>query len=571
MKFRKILTICILIILFSAVSVHAALLDEYNFVPLYVGGNRAEQDACTIKGNVYITVDTLEKYGDTGVMTVDREQKRILFEPSQMDVLFGDDVTTQFIKKYAGECYLPMKTIEDELYVSLNLVQQFAKLSYSANGSKGLTNSDATDITRVELKSYRSESTLGTVRNSTQALSSLYQGNGEYVQMETGELAFILSESLSMYKVQTVDGNIFYVSKTDFSKLQADEKLPDFLYAARKKKTRSSKFNLVWQSPSTSGVTALPPDRTGGIDVVAPVWFSQEVEGGGNIINYGDKGYVELAHERGFDVWATINNSMTTTGSTNYTTKVLADTELRNKTIAQYLFYACIYDIDGINIDYEDLSSQDSANIKANLVNFTAEMKKYTDRLGLVLSIDVMVPKSWNEKLYDYDNLAKFVDYMCVMSYDEHYAGSTYAGSVSSQSFYTEAIETLLGRVPEDKLVMGIPFYTRIWTVDGNGRKLSSYAAGMPHTRGVVEENGLEPVWMIEDGQYYTEFRDGNQEKRIWLEDARSIANRLSYVYYYKIAGTCCWRYGQQEDGIFEVFEAIYKNGASPGAYTDPY
>ena len=226
--------------------------------------------------------------------------------------------------------------------------------------------------------------------------------------------------------------------------------------AAGSRKGFTGKFNMVWQSISATGVSPLPPDATGGIDVIAPIWLSQEVNGEGNVINNADRGYVELAHERGFQVWATINNSFTTTGSTNYTTVVLADQALRDKTIAQYLFYACLYGVDGLNIDYEDLSSQDSANIKANFAAFVEQFYKYSSRLGITLAVDVMVPKSWNQKVYDYEAIGRNCDYVCVMTYDEHYSGSTYSGSVSSQSFYTEAVDTLMGFVAPEKIVMGI-------------------------------------------------------------------------------------------------------------------
>jgi len=200
-----------------------------------------------------------------------------------------------------------------------------------------------------------------------------------------------------------------------------------------------------------------------------------------------------------------------------------------------------------------------------------AQFYKYSSRLGLTLSVDVMVPKSWNQKVYDYKAIGENCDYVCVMTYDEHYSGSTYAGSVSSQSFYTEAMETMLGFVPAEKIVMGIPFYTRVWTVDSSGRKLSSYATTMMTARKLVNENYLTPDWLVDTGQYYVEYIDSGSNKRIWLEDARSIANRLSYVYYYKLAGSCCWAYGQQESGILDVFRAIYKDGEAPGAYADPY
>lgn len=571
MRLKRVLFLCLLCLAFSAVSIHAAMLDEYNFADIYYNGKLISSKACTIKGNVYIEIDTLEELGDCSAFEIDRDEAKIFIWPEKLDAQFGDSVTTAFIQKNAGRCYIPFKNIQGKAYVSLNLIQQLAKLSFKTNSAGKLLNTSYTDISRVDISSYKSND-IGKVRTeNSQAAACLYSDNGENLTLTKESIAYILGETVSMYKIQTVEGRECYISKNDFSALQSGETIPDLLFVAGNKKHSNSKFNLVWQNISNSGVSPLPPDANEGIDVISPVWFSQEVNGDGNVNNNGDKGYVELAHERGFKVWATINNSMTTPGSTNYTTKVLADSTLRDKTIAQYLFYACLYGVDGINVDYEDLSSQDTAKIKTNFAAFVSRMSEYTNRLGLTLSVDVMVPKSWNLKLYDYSELAKAADYICVMSYDEHYSGSTYAGSVSSREFYTEAMEIALKYVPADKLVMGIPFYTRVWTVEENGRKISSYAASMKTARKIMDEKKLEPEWLVDIGQYYVEYTENGELKRIWLEDKRSIANRLSYVYYYKIAGSCCWAYGQQEDGILDVFKAIYKDGAAPGSFNDPY
>ncbi len=571
MRLKRVLFLCLLILAFSAISIHASMLDEYNYADIYFNGVQYKNQACTIKGNVYIDVETLQELGDCSAFEINQKDGKIYIDPAELNAQFGDEQTTAFIKKNAGQCYIPLKNIQGEQYISLNLIQQLAKLSFKVNSAGKLTNSSYTDISRVDINSFKSND-LGRVRSeNAQAAASLYSDNGENLTLKKDSLAYIVGETLSLYRLRTVEGRECYISKSDFSPLGNGEIIPDFLYVAQPKKRSNSKFNLVWQSISTSGVSPLPPDSSAGIDVISPIWFSQEVDGGGNVINWGDKGYVELAHERGFQVWATINNNFTASGSTNYTTKVLADEGLRNKTIAQYLFYACLYGVDGINVDYEDLSSQDSAKIKENLAAFVSTMSQYTGRLGMTLSVDVMVPKVWNLKLYDYEAIGKAADYVCVMSYDEHYSGSTYAGSVSSQDFYREAMETALTYVPSDKLVMGIPFYTRVWTVEESGRKIKSYAAGMKTARKVIEENKLKPEWQTDIGQYYVEFTDDDGLKRIWLEDKRSIANRLSYVYYYKLAGSCCWAYGQQEDGILDVFSSIYKGGAAPGSFTDPY
>ncbi len=558
MGIKKILTLVLCIfVLGTAAASAAAPLDEYNYCEQYYNGQLCPEQAVTIKGNVYISVESLKKYGETDGLIIDTDVNKLKFYPAEMDMLIGDEYTTGYIRKYAGECYIPLKNIEGKKYISLNVVSQLVKLAYHYDG----------DVT-VRLTDLKSSQKAGEITKAdAPAAGALSDGSGSDLTLAKGTRAVITGQSGNFYKIRTYAGESCWILKSDMRMLDDSELESDYIYNYSKKNIPAGKFNMVWVSPNTTGVTALPPEKNGGIDVVAPVWFSQLVEAGGEVRNWGDKGYVELAHQRGFKVWCTINNNMTATGSTNYTTKVFADEALRNRTVAQYLLYACMYDVDGINVDYEDLRTTDGDGMTA----FIAELSEYCDRLGLVLSVSTYVPTPDNAQRYQFEELGRLCDYICVMTYDEHYSGSSVPGSVSSQGWYTSQIEKLLESVPAEKILMGVPFYTRIWRVDDAGRKLSVGSYTMISTRTKVEESGAQPVWKPEDGQYYVEYSNADGRFVSWLEDSRSIANRLSYVYYYKLAGTCCWRYGQQEDGILEIFESIYKHGVSPGAYSDPY
>ncbi len=541
-------------------------LDEYNFVPLLYRGEETGYQACTIKGSAYIPVEAMEEYGDCGSFEIDDEGHRVVFTPAEMDIFTGDDETTDFIQKYCGSCSLSFKNIYNRYYVSLNVMKDFIRLSYNTDGTAGLSNDDETDITYVDMEPLSDEQRMGRTVRKTVGAGSLFSSADDSVTVRKDQQVYILGETPSFYKIRTISGQVCYVNREDVNETMEEAPDYDFIFAAKQKKGFRTKINLVWTSPNSNGISSLAPDAAG-IDVVSPVWLSQQVEGGGNVTSFCDRGYTDLAHERGLQVWVTLNNDMTTTGSTNYTGKVFADSSLRRKTIAQYLFYAMMADADGLCIDYEDVRSSDGDG----LTLFTSELSYYCERLGLYLSSAVYVPSSWNYSIYQYDLVSDSLDYFCVMTYDEHFNGSLYAGSVSSEPFYTEMIEEMLKYTSADKVLMGIPFYTRIWTVDDQNRRQGVQAVIMSTARERVKNAGAAAEWSSEDGQYFASWKDGDLTVKVWLEDARSIAERLSNVYYYDIAGSCCWRYGQQEEGVMDVFEEIYKNGISPGAFTDPY
>ena len=278
------------------------------------------------------------------------------------------------------------------------------------------------------------------------------------------------------------------------------------------------------------------------------------------------KANTDSAHANGYMVWATITNNFTTKGSTAFTTKTFNNNNLLNRSIAQYIFYSCLYDADGINIDYEDVADSDAAG----LVAFTALLRNYTERQGLVLSIDTLIPRPWTIE-YDRAALSKYVDYLAVMTYDEHYSGSPAPGSVSSLPWVEDAVKTILKDVPSSKLLLGIPLYTRMWTVDGNGKIVSNPAAKMPTVRNVVEENKLTPKWLDKEKQYYVEFPDEAGTTKIWIEDSRSISNRLNLVTKYNLAGAASWQICQSEDQIWDVYYGMLKNKLPMSTYQKPY
>jgi spore germination protein YaaH len=257
---------------------------------------------------------------------------------------------------------------------------------------------------------------------------------------------------------------------------------------------------------------------------------------------------------------------MSTKGSTAFTTKTFNNSGLLNRSVAQYIFYASLYNVDGINIDYEDVSDSDAAG----LVAFTALLRNYTEKQGLVLSIDTLIPRPWTVE-YDRAALSKYVDYLAVMTYDEHYAGSPAAGSTASLPWVEDALVATLKDVPASKLLLGIPLYTRIWTVDGSGKIVSNPSAKMPTVRSTVKTSGVTPEWRDKEKQYYVEYPSGANTSKIWIEDSRSIANRLELVKQHNLAGSACWQLSQGEDKIWDVFYGMLKKNKPLSNYENPY
>ncbi|MCL1983609.1 MAG: glycosyl hydrolase family 18 protein [Clostridiales bacterium] len=427
------------------------------------------------KNTPWLPASVLDQFPENPGVTIDAANLRLNIDMGTQNIAMADEVVTDFVKTHAGTVYIPLQKIEDTIFVPLNTVYQFFRLSYS------------------------------------------FSGNSIYLTSE--------------YKASGKDAP------------------PDFSAPKKTKWEQGSlRINLAWQYVNKA--TPEAPPKYDGLDIISPTWFHLITGGGGSVENNGDKGYADLCHERGYLVWATITNSMTVKGSTKFTTEVFSSPELLNKSVAQFLFYSCLYDADGINIDYEDVEDDDAAG----LVDFTRALRGLAERQGLNLSIDTLIPKPWTIE-YDRENLAKYVDYIAVMTYDEHWSTSPKPGSISSLPWAEQAVQdTLSEGVPASQILLGVPLYTRVWTINQRGKIASNKAAGMAFVRNLLESEGLEPEYLPYEQQNYVEYDDEGNTAKIWIEDAVSIKNRVGLAEKYGLAGTACWQFSQAADDIWPLF-----------------
>lgn len=203
------------------------------------------------------------------------------------------------------------------------------------------------------------------------------------------------------------------------------------------------------------------------------------------------------------------------------------------------------YGFDGINIDFESLT-QDNA---PHFIQFIRELSVSCRNNGLVLSVDVPIPASYN-MYYERGKLAEVVDYVINMGYDEHYSGSD-EGSSASIDFVKNSITDSLAEVPKEKLINAVPTYTRVWTRENS--KLSSSALGINGATKWVKENNVNLTWDDEVGQYVGHTTIGNATKYIWMEDERSMTLKMEAVKEADLAGVAVWKLGLEPKEIWNV------------------
>ncbi len=290
---------------------------------------------------------------------------------------------------------------------------------------------------------------------------------------------------------------------------------------------------------------------TEGMNVISPTWFNVKNEEG-MLDSRADLSYVERAHELGLEVWGLFSNSHpnATEAVEIDELKLLKNYNNRSNLIRQIVLAAREYHLDGVNIDFESLDVE----VGPYYIQFLRELAVECRNAGFILSVDNYVPAEYNA-FYDLEEQGKIVDYVIIMGYDEHYVGSD-AGSVASLGFVSDAAKNTLAKVPAERVIMAVPFYTRLWkeTKQKDGSvALTSETIGIAAADALLRENKISTTWQADAGQFYGEYEQGGTRYRIWLEDEMSIEEKMKVIETSGFAGVAAWRLGLERRSIWEV------------------
>jgi spore germination protein YaaH len=300
-------------------------------------------------------------------------------------------------------------------------------------------------------------------------------------------------------------------------------------------------------TPSANSNIASVLASTKGVNVISPTWFYLN-DDSGDIASLASTEYVTYCHSQGVEVWALVSNLENKDVDT---TKVLTHTTSRQNLVNQIVAKAIQFDLDGINLDFESLERSDVGDA---YIEFVRELSIKCSNNGIVLSVDNYVPTEYTS-FYNRAEQARFADYVIMMGYDEHYAGSE-VGSVSSLSWVSQGIADTLKEVPADQLILGNPFYTRVWattTADDGSEKVTSQIYGMRAASDLLSANGCTKTWQSESGQNYAEFKDGNTLYQVWLEDSESLEGRLKEMQENQLAGASFWKLGFETSDMWDT------------------
>ena len=369
----------------------------------------------------------------------------------------------------------------------------------------------------------------------------------------------ILETGDTWTKVATADGYIGYIKSKNLGSASTQTLSSDFTPEEFGHISKNFKINLAWHqvtNQTANGNVSSILQKSKGINVLSPTWFYLN-DNNGNLANLASSNYVDYCHQNGVEVWALVSNLENPDVDT---AAVLSHTSSRDNLTNNLISYAIQYNLDGINVDFEALSVDGVGN---SYIQFIRELSLKCANNGIVLSVDNYVPSDYT-RFYNRSEQALFADYVIVMAYDEHYSGSEEAGSVASIGYVTQGVEDTLKEVPANQLILGMPFYTRVWSETPASQPtdeadsaayydLSSYATSMTEVSKLLKANGVEPVWLEDVGQNYAEYQNNGVTYKIWIEDASSLEKKLTVMDHYGLAGGAFWKLGMEDSSIWDT------------------
>lgn len=515
---------------------------------VYVDDERCEDNAVVQGETYYVPLDLVRSELD----------KRFYWDGLDDRLLFTD---AQKIHEESLSDSSMVISVDDRLYLSLACLEKYLDIQI-----EGYQEPDRIYIDKAGWEICRE-----TVSGDTQVRVLGGFKSAVLTEVQSGSRVQVITEHSKWAQVRTEDGFIGYMLMKN---LNQDEKETVKIESAKEEPEytgikRDEPICLAWHDmENVSGNKQFDALTAGtkGINVISPTWFAL-TDNDGSYKNLSSADYVRKAHEKGMEVWILIDdfNDNMSIG------QVLGKNSVRQKLVGNLISDVQAVNADGINVDFEYIT--DSCG--ADFIQFLRELSIRCREEGLVLSVDNANP-TFVKYCYDMKEQGRLVDYVVLMGYDEHWQGSE-AGSVASLPYVEEGIRTALEMVPEEKIISGLPFYTRVWTEipekyaasgaqirqDGNSEyerySLDSVAVSMDEVNRLVKKAGVSPEWDENIGQYYVEIPLEHGKQRIWIEDVRSLETKLDMVSRYSVAGVAFWRIGMDNDAVWDSISAYLK------------
>ena len=474
-------------------------------------------------GNFFDKYIYEDKENDNIVTTYNNKIATISLEENKMNVNGSNKNTYAHAENRNGTIYIPITELEDVYGIEIKYIEN----------SKVLT----IDSTSKEQKKAIITKDVA-VKSSTKFIAKTID------RVKKGSYVIVVSEDNGYAKIRTENGKVGFVKSNKIANTVVVRE------EIQESKQIDGKVNLVWDYYSE---VATAPDRTGvtmdGVNIVSPAFFHLNSKGEltENIGQAGQE-YIEWAHSNGYKVWPMVQNAGN--GMINVTSDIMNDYNKRQELINEIVVACVKYKLDGINIDFENMKQEDKDMYSRFIIELTPRLKD----MGLVVSVDVTAPdgsETWS-MCFDRNVIGDVADYIIFMAYDQYGTSSNKSGTTAGYDWVNVSLNKFLKteEIKSDKIILAIPLYTRLWTEDSSGKIVKQTTVSLKNMYNVIP-NGVEKQWDDNLKQYYVEYQDGQYTKKIWIEDEKSLKEKISLIKNNNLAGVASWEKGMETDNFW--------------------
>ena len=492
--------------------------------------------------NIYLSKEDLANFFDKYIYE-DEENNQIIttyedkiatmgFDENKIEINGSEVSTYAHAIEKDDSIYIPITELKDVYGIEIEYIQDSDVLtidSISREQKKAISNGNLA------------------VKSSTNFIAKTVD------RTKKGDYVIVISDDGKNARIRTVNGKIGYVKSKKLANTVVTRQ------SIEEEKQIDGKVNLVWDYYSQ---VANAPNREGtsieGINVVSPAFYHLNTDGELEE-NVGEEGqvYIDWAHNNGYKVWAMVQNAGS--GMMNVTSEIMNHYDNRQKLIEAIIDECMKYDLDGINIDFENMKKEDVDLFS----RFIIELEPRLREIGVVLSVDVTAPDgsdTWS-LCFDRHVLGDVADYLIFMAYDQYGASSDKAGTTAGYDWVELNLKKFLEtyEVESDKLILAIPLYARLWTLDSNGDIEGQTAIPMNEIDESIPSDA-ERKWDDDLKQNYVEYVDGNLTKKIWIEDIDSLKEKVSLINKYKLGGVASWELGMETDDVWSMIKQELSN-----------
>ena len=511
-----------------------------------------------IDGRVYLDVETVYQYLNSRFYWDAAENTYLYALPTELVSVEVGSSEYAVAKAKQNEDYVMLRADGDHAYVALDFINKYTNFTYDY----------WEDPNRVYIVDEFGSRDVVTAQKKTQVRYQAGIKSPILTTVEKGAAMYVLEEVEEIdewTRVLTKDGYIGYVRDKQISSVSQETiPEPEFAEPVYTNIVKDYTINLTWHQVSNGDANEniyRMLSNTKGLTTISPTWFRLKDDEGG-IESLADQNYVNHCHQNGLEVWGLVEDI--TYKDTITDQEIFSKTTSRQKLVNNLIAQAIQYDLDGLNLDMEFINESSARGY----LEFIRELSIMCRLNGIVLSVDNYVPAEYN-RFYDRREQGVIADYVIIMGYDEHPANSEVAGSVASFGFVESGIQKTLEEVPKEKVINAVPFYTRFWRTDEN-QEVTSEALGMDGASQKAVNNEVEPTWDETSRQYYLELEYEGSIYQMWMEEERSIEEKVKLIKQYELAGVASWKLGFERPSVWDVILKYVNcsNRKADAAYT---